>query len=362
MRFKTALLLFVQLLICVSIVAQTPRQTLVSEGDYIIKDFKFKSGETLPELKLHYRTIGSPTKDSAGVTRNAVLIMHGTGGASAQFLSAQFNVLFAPGQLLDATKYFIILPDAIGHGGSSKPSDGLRTKFPLYTYDDMVLAQYRVITEKLGVNHLRLVMGTSMGGMHTWVWGETYPDFMDALMPLASAPVEIAGRNRIMRKMIMDAIRNDPAWANGEYKTQPVQGLTAAQNILLLMGSAALPWQNQAGTRDAADKFYEDRVKAGVERSDANNMLYYFDASREYNPSPKLELIKAPLLAINSADDLINPPELGIMEKEIKRVKNGRFVLLPITDQTRGHGTHTVAAIWQNYLKELLEQTEARRN
>ena len=346
----------------ISTAAQTtpPRQTYPTpaEGDLVVKDFKFKSGDTLPELKLHYRTIGTPTKNSAGVVNNAVLIMHGTGGTGAQFLSAQFaNVLFGPGQLLDATKYFIILPDAIGHGGSSKPSDGLRTKFPHYTYDDMVLAQYKVITEKLGVNHLRLVTGTSMGGMHTWVWGETYPDFMDALMPLASAPVEIAGRNRVMRRMVMDAIRNDPAWENGDYKTQPIQGLTAAQNILLLMGSAALPWHAQAGSRDAADKFYSDQVKSGVARSDANDMLYYFDSSREYNPSPLLEAIKVPLFAINSADDLINPPELGIMEREIKRVKHGRYILLPITSETRGHGTHTIAAIWQGYLKELLEMT-----
>ncbi|PYS72877.1 MAG: hypothetical protein DMF69_06405 [Acidobacteria bacterium] len=333
-------------------------RTTVVEGDHAVKDFKFKSGETLPELKLNYRTIGTPTKDTNGVTNNAVLIIHGTGGTGAQFLSGQFaNVLFGPGQILDGTKYFIILPDAIGHGGSSKPSDGLHTKFPHYTYDDMVLAQYKVITEKLGVNHLRLVMGTSMGGMHTWVWGETYPDFMDALMPLASAPVEIAGRNRVMRRMIMEAIRNDPAWVNGEYKTPPVQGLIAAQNILLLMGSAALPWHNQAATRDAADKFYDDRVKSGVARTDANDMLYYFDSSREYNPSPLLESIKVPLFAINSADDLINPPELGIMEKEIKRVKKGRYILLPITSETRGHGTHTIAAIWQSYLKELLEMT-----
>ena len=250
------------------------------EGDYVVKDFKFKSGESLPELKLHYRTIGTPSKNSAGVVQNAVLIMHGTGGTGTQFLSPQFaNVLFGPGQLLDATKYFIILPDAIGHGGSSKPSDGLHAKFPHYNYYDMVLAQYKVITEKLGVNHLRLVMGTSMGGMHTWVWGETYPDFMDALMPLASAPVEIAGRNRIMRRMIMDAIRNDPAWNNGEYKTEPTQGLTAAENILLLMGSAALPWHKQAATRDAADKFYESRVKSGLVRTDANDMRSSFSTT-----------------------------------------------------------------------------------
>src|SRR6476661_8667911 len=256
-----------------SAVAQTaaPRTNYPApvEADFVVKDFKFKSGEILPELKLHYLTIGTPAKDNNGVVRNAVLIMHGTGGTGAQFLSPQFgNVLFGPGQLLDATKYFIILPDAIGHGGSSKPSDGLRTKFPHYNYDDMVLGQYRLVTEKLGVNHLRLVMGTSMGAMHTWVWGETYPDFMDALMPLASAPVEIAGRNRIMRKMIMDAIRNDPAWNNGEYKTQPVEGLAAAENILILMGSAPLVWHQQGATRDTADKFYEGRVKAGIASTD----------------------------------------------------------------------------------------------
>jgi homoserine O-acetyltransferase len=342
--------------------AQGTRQTNYPapvEGDFVVKDFHFRSGEMLPELRLHYRTIGTASRDAAGVVRNAVLIMHGTGGAGTQFLSQQFaGVLFGPGQLLDATRYFIILPDAIGHGGSSKPSDSLHAKFPHYTYDDMVGAQYKLITEKLGVNHLRLVMGTSMGGMHTWVWGETYPEFIDALMPLASAPVEIAGRNRIMRQMIMSAIRNDPAWNNGEYKTEPVQGLTSAENVLLLMGSAPLPWYKQAPTRDAADKFYEDRVKNAVARANANDMLYQFDSSREYNPAPSLDRIKVPLFAVNSADDLINPPELGVMEAEIKKVKQGRYILLPITDQTRGHGTHTIAAIWQGYLKELLAKTE----
>lgn len=328
------------------------------EGDYVIKDFRFRSGETLPELRIHYRTIGELKTNSSGVATNAVLIGHGTGGAGTQFLSAQFgNVLFGPGQLLDATKYFIILADGIGHGRSSKPSDGLHAKFPHYTYDDMVAAHYEVLTKKLGVNHLRLVMGTSMGGMQTWVWGETYPDFMDALMPLASLPVEIAGRNRIWRKMAMDAIRNDPEWQGGEYKTQPMRALNTAQDLLLLVGSAPLQWQKQAPTRDAADKFSEDRVKAAIARLDANDLLYQLDSSREYNPAPKLEAIKAPLIAINSADDFINPPELGIIEREIKRVKRGRFVLLPISDQTRGHGTHTIATIWQAYLKELLEAT-----
>jgi homoserine O-acetyltransferase/O-succinyltransferase len=328
------------------------------EGDFVIPNFHFRSGEVLPELKIHYRTIGTPKADGSGVVRNAVLIGHGTGGAGTQFLSPQFgNVLFGPGQLLDATRYFIILPDGIGHGRSSKPSDGLHARFPHYTYDDMVAAQYELLTSKLGVNHLRLVMGTSMGGMQTWVWGETYPDFMDALMPLASLPVEIAGRNRIWRRMAMDAIRNDPDWLGGDYKKQPLRALTAAENLLLLAGSAPLQWQKQAPTRDAADKYYEDRVQVAVARLDANDLLYQLDASREYNPSPKLEKIQAPLLAINSADDVINPPELGLMEREIKRVKRGRFILLPITDQTRGHGTHTLPAIWQGYLKELLDES-----
>lgn len=325
-------------------------------GDFVIRNFKFKSGEMLPELKLHYVTLGTPVRDLNGVVRNAVLIMHGTGGAGSQFLNGQFaGVLFGPGQLLDATKYFIILPDGIGHGKSSKPSDELHARFPHYTYDDMVAAQHQLLTDKLSVNHLRLVMGTSMGGMQTWVWGETYPDFMDALMPLASLPVEIAGRNRMMRKMIMDAIRNDPAWNDGQYRTEPQQGLTAAIDILLLMGSSPLQWQKAAPTREAADLFLAERIKNQLSHTDANDMLYQFDASREYNPAPQLESIKAPLIAINSADDLINPPELGIMEREIKRVKYGRYVLLPTSDETRGHGTHSLPVIWQQYLRELLD-------
>ncbi len=328
------------------------------QGDFLIRDFRFKSGEALPELKLHYTTVGTPVRDNAGIVRNAVLIMHGTGGAGNNFLTTQFaGVLFGSGQLIDATRYFIVLPDGIGHGASSKPSDNLHARFPHYTYDDMVRAQHQLLTEKLGVNHLRLVMGTSMGGMQTWVWGETYPDFMDALMPLASNPVEIAGRNRIMRRMIMDAIRSDPAWAGGDYKTEPQQGLTSAINILLLMGSAPLQWQKQAPTRDAADKFLAERLRGYLSRTDANDMLYQFDASREYDPSLKLESIKAPLVAINSADDMINPPELGLMEREIKRVRHGRYVLLPITDQTRGHGTHSLPAIWQQYLAGLLKES-----
>ena len=362
--------LFAALLLCaachVTVVAQgnangaqtaAPKYPAPVEGDFLIRDFRFQSGERLDELRLHYTTIGAAVRDERGLVRNAVLIMHGTGGAGNNFLSPQFaGVLFGPGGLLDATRYFIILPDGIGHGKSSKPSDGLRARFPHYTYDDMVGAQYRLLTERLGVNHLRLVMGTSMGGMQTWVWGETYPDFMDALLPLASLPVEIAGRNRMMRRMLMDAIRQDPAWNGGDYKSQPQQGLTAAINILLMMGSSPLQWQKQAPTRDEADNFYAERMKAQLQRTDANDMLYQFDASREYNPSPKLETIKAPLVAINSADDQVNPPELGIMEREIKRVKRGRYVLIPTSNETRGHGTHSLPALWGRHLSDCLNE------
>ena len=328
------------------------------EGDYVITNFHFRSGESLPELKMHYRTIGTLRTNSAGVAQNAVLIGHGTGGAGTSLLNPIFaNVLFGPGQLLDATKYFIILPDGIGHGKSSKPSDGLHMKFPHYTYDDMVEALHEVLTRKLGVNHLRLVMGTSMGGMQTWVWGEMYPDFMDALMPLASNPVEIAGRNRIWRFMAIEAIKNDPEWMGGEYKKQPMRALTTVEDLLLLAGSAPLFWQATAPTGAAAEKFYLDRFKPAVARLDANDLIYQLDASREYNPAPKLETIKAPLIAVNSADDFINPPELGMIEREIKRVKRGQFVMIPISEETRGHGTHTVAKIWQGYLKELLDES-----
>ena len=343
-------------LLSLSAMAQT--SLTPAQGDFVLRDFKFESGETLPELKLHYRTIGTPRRDAAGVVRNAVLILHGTGGSGAGFLSEQFaGVLFKPGQLLDVTRYFIILPDGIGHGQSSKPSDGLHARFPHYNYNDMVTAQYRLLTEGLGVNHLRLVMGTSMGGMHSWVWGEKYPDFMDALMPLASLPVQIAGRNRMTRRMVIDSIKNDPEWNNGEYKSQP-RGLRAAIYTLLFMTSSPLQWQKQAPTREAADRMFDDMVSRQLARADANDMLYAFDASRDYDPAPKLESIRAPLVAINSADDQVNPPELGILEREIKRVKRGRYVLIPISDRTRGHGTHSLPDIWKQHMAELFEESE----
>jgi homoserine O-acetyltransferase len=329
-----------------------------TEGDFTVRDFRFQDGESLPELRLHYRTLGSPHRGVRGLVDNAVLIMHGTGGSGSQFLSNQFaGVLFGPGALLDATKYYIILPDGIGHGKSSKPSDGLHAKFPHYGYIDMVTAQHRLLTDGLHVDHLRLVMGTSMGGMQTWLWGERYPDFMDALMPLASLPVQIAGRNRMTRRMVIDSIKNDPQWNNGEYKQQP-RGLTAAVYTLMMMSSSPLQWQKQAPTRDEADKMFDRLVESSVSRNDANDMLYQFDSSRDYDPQPGLEKITAPLLAINSADDQVNPPELGILEREIKRVARGRYILIPISDQTRGHGTHSLPAIWQQHLADLLKDSE----
>jgi homoserine O-acetyltransferase len=329
-----------------------------AEGDFTIKDFKFGTGETLPELKLHYRTMGTPRRDAAGVVRNAVLILHGTGGSGAGFLSQGFGgELFGAGQLLDATKYFIVLPDGIGHGKSSKPSNGLHARFPKYTYDDMVRAQYRLVTEGLGVNHLRLVMGTSMGAMHTWVWGYTYPDFMDALMPLASAPVQIAGRNRMIRQMIVGAIERDPEWKGGDYTAEPERGLADAIHFLMLMTSSPLQWQKAAPTREAADSFLVANTRRYAAHLDANDMIYAFEASRTYDPSPHLGAIRAPLLAINSADDQVNPPELGILEREIRRVKRGRAVVLPISDLTRGHGTHSLPALWKDQLERLLQES-----
>jgi homoserine O-acetyltransferase len=331
-----------------------------AEGDYAIRDFHFVSGEPLPVLNLHYRTLGAIHKNIKGHVDNAVLIMHGTGGAGTQFLQDRFaGELFGAGQPLDATKYFIVLIDDIGHGKSSKPSDGLHMKFPHYTYDDMVVAEYRVLTEKLKVDHLRLVMGTSMGGMHTWLWGETYPDFIDALMPLASLPVQIAGRNRMMRRMYMDSIRNDPEWNDGDYTKQP-RGLADAIHILIIMGSSPLQMQKDAPDRDSADKYLEDRVARLMKEDDANDCLYQIDSSRDYNPQPKLATIRAPLLAVNSADDQINPPELGILEREIKNVPHGRAVVIPVSDATHGHGTHTWAAVWKDELVKLLQESEPK--
>jgi homoserine O-acetyltransferase/O-succinyltransferase len=338
--------------------AQTVPQLPVEEHDYIAHDFHFKSGETLPELRLHYRTLGKPAKDASGRVTNAVLILHGTGGTGQTFLRPQFaGVLFGPGQLLDVSRYFIILDDGIGHGGSSKPSDGMHARFPSYDYDDMVAAQHEMLEKGLGVNHLRLILGTSMGCMHSWVWGETYPDFMDAMMPLACLPVQIAGRNRIWRKMVIDGIRTDPEWKGGDYTSQPRAGIEIAEDFLLIAGLAPIPAQAAYPTRDAADKYLDEYRAQPSTTLDANDMLYAVNSSRNYDPSAQLAKITVPVMHVNSADDFINPPDLGIAEQKIKEVKNGKFVLIPASAQTHGHGTHTWAAIWQQYLKELLEKS-----
>jgi homoserine O-acetyltransferase/O-succinyltransferase len=329
-----------------------------TEGDYTIHDFKFASGETLPELRIHYRTIGKLEKDAQGKTLNAVLIMHGTTGSGAQFIRPEFaGELFGKDQPLDATKFFIALPDGIGHGQSSKPSDDMHAKFPRYGYVDMVEAQYRLLTDGLDIKHARLVMGTSMGGMHTWLWGESHPDFMDALMPLASLPTQISGRNRAWRRIIIDAIRNDPAWKGGDYETQPPSLRTAAE-MLWFMSSNPVLRQKEAPTLAKTDEVLDKFVADITKGDDANDVLYALEASRDYDPGPNLEKIRAPLLAINSADDLINPPELGILEREIKRVPRGRAVVMPLSDKTRGHGSHTMAALWKDELVKLLKKTE----
>src|SRR6267143_2319328 len=355
---SSSIRIFALLLFCAANTLRAADYPAPAEADYTIRNFKFNSGESLPELRIHYRTLGKPEKDAQGKTRNAVLIMHGTTGSGAQFIRPEFaGELFGKYQPLDATKFFIVLPDGIGHGKSSKPSDGMHTKFPRYGYIDMVEAQYRLLTDGLGVNYARLVMGTSMGGMHPWLWGELHPEFMDALMPLASLPTQISGRNRAWRRMIIDAIRSDPAWTDGEYKTPPPSLRTAAE-MLWFMSSNPVLRQKEAPaltkTDEALDKFVADIVKA----DDANDVLYALEASRDYDPGPNLEKIRAPLLAINSADDLINPPELGILEREIKRVASGRATVIPFSDKTRGHGSHTIATLWKDELAKLLKESE----
>lgn len=328
------------------------------EADFVVKDFKFASGETLPELRVHYRTVGAPVRDAQGVVCNAVLITHGTTGSGAQFIRPEFaGELFGPGQLLDAAKYFIVLPDGIGHGRSSKPSDGLHAGFPRYGYRDMVEAQYRLLVDGLGVAHARLVMGTSMGGMHTWLWGELHPDFMDALMPLASLPTQISGRNRVWRRLIIDAIRGDPKWQGGDYSEQPPSLRTAAE-MQWLMGSNPILRVQDAPTLAQSDAVIDAFVANYVKTSDANDVLYAVEASHDYDPGPGLEKIQAPLVAVNSADDLINPPELGILEREIGRVPHGRRVMIPLSPQSRGHGSHTMARLWADELSALLRATE----
>jgi homoserine O-acetyltransferase len=339
---------------CVQL-AQAASYPAPAEGDYAIRDFAFASGEVLPELKLHYTTVGSPALDETDRVTNAVLILHGTGGRGGVFLTEQFaGTLFGPGQPLDAKRYYLILPDSIGAGKSSKPSDGLRARFPHYTYEDMVRAQYQLVLDKLRVNHLRLILGASMGCMHAWLWAETYPYFMDALLPMACLPAPIAGRNRMQRRLIMDAIRNDPEWRNGDYDKQP-RGLTTALQINFIGTASAEKLQRRAPTAADADKLMDEWVRERLATTDANDYLYQWDASRVYDPGPGLEKIRAEVVAVNSADDEVNPPELGIMEREIARVRHGRYMLIPAGGKTIGHRTFYVTELWQAILPELLE-------
>src|SRR5262245_39092603 len=323
------------------------------EADWVARDFRFHTGEVMPELRLHYRTIGDPSGEP-------VLILHGTGGSGANFLTSNFaGELFGAGQPLDANKYFIVLPDAIGAGKSDKPSNGLRTKFPKYNYDDMVEAQYRLVTEGLGLRRLRLVLGNSMGGMHTWLWGEKYPDFMDALVPMASQPTAMASRNWMLRRMMIEVIRSDPEWNDGNYTTQPRSLRLARTFFSIATSGGTLGYQKRAPTREAADRFVDERLAEPL-ATDANDVIYQYDAARDYDPSGRLERITAALLAINSADDERNPPETGLTERALKRVKNGRLYLIPASEDTRGHATTGMAKFWSQQLQQLL-QTAPRR-
>jgi len=349
-RFAT--LLFA-LVICSSLPALGANYPEPKQGDWVARDFRFHTGEVLPELKLHYRTIGAPTGEP-------VLILHGTGGSGANFLTRDFaDELFGPGQPLDANRYYIILPDALGTGQSGRPSDGMRAKFPRYNYDDMVLAQYRLVTEGLGVKHLRLVIGNSMGGMQTWIWGVRYPEFMDALVPMACLPVAMSGRNWMLRRMLTQSIRNDPEWNNGNYTTQP-----RAMQTHLLYFSLATSGGNQALSKQAPNAAKGDEIiarrLAEPFRGDANDVLFQWESSFDYDPSPGLDRIQAAVVAINSADDERNPFDLGVMEREIKRIKNARYVLIPASPETRGHGTTGAARFYKQNLAELLQQAPRR--
>jgi homoserine O-acetyltransferase len=330
------------------------------EADFVIKDFQFRSGESLPQLRLHYRTLGMPRRDASGAIVNAVLILHGTGGSGAQFLSPQFaDELFHPGQLLDVGRFFLILPDDIGHGGSSRPSEGAHMRFPKYDYADMVEAEHRLVVEGLGVKQLRLLVGTSMGCMHAFLWAETWPQGARALMPMACLPAPLVGRNRLWRRMVIEAIEADPAWQGGDYGAQPTAGVREAEDLLVIAGGAPHQMQVQLGSIEAIEAYMTGPEAKARGTVDANNLIYALDASRDYDPSSGLERITAPVMWINSADDFINPPELGIAEKMAPRMKRGRFVLLPISAATHGHGTHTWAAAWRPYLAQLLAESEA---
>ena len=357
MRKRLFVIAAVSVLVATTATAQAPPAWPTQDGTFSMADFHFGSGETLPQLRLHYLTLGKPHTDQSGHTDNAVLLLHGTGGDAHSLLNPLFaNVLFGPGQPLDITRYFLILPDDIGHGTSSKPSDGLHSRFPHYDYDDMVRSQHAMLLDGIRIDHLRLILGTSMGCMQSFIWGETYPGFADALASLACLPTTLAGRNRMMRYMAIQAIKQDPQWLNGEYRSQPLQGLRTANELLFVMGSSPLQLQQLAPTRAAAESYIDNHLRIALAATDANDLIYYLDASRNYDPGPHLDRIGVPVLYINSADDFINPPELGIAQKLATKMPRCRFILIPTSAATRGHGTHTEAALYQDYLRQLLQQ------
>jgi homoserine O-acetyltransferase/O-succinyltransferase len=361
MALRSILVAFA-LLLATPAVAQTPSpqpRWQTAEHDFIARGVTFESGETLDEVRIHYATLGRPHRNRRGEIDNAVMLLHGTGGSGRQFLAPQFaDELFAPGQPLDIARYWIILPDNIGHGRSSKPSDGLRMRFPQYDYDDMVALQHRLLTQGLRVQRVRLILGTSMGCMHAFVWGETHPDFAQALMPLACEPIEIAGLNRMWRQALIDGIRNDPAWANGEYQTQPTQGLRTAASLLAIAGAAPLYFQEQWPTRQAATAEIRARIERSMASADANDMLYQFESSRNYNPWPNLERITTHMMWVNSADDFINPRNFAYPQQAVARMgANARFRMIEESTETRGHGTHTWARFWRQDLEELLARS-----
>jgi homoserine O-acetyltransferase len=336
--------------------AEWPNQ---HEGDFIIKDFRFKSGETLAELKLHYTTLGTPRRNAAGDITNAVILLHGTSSdGKAWLMPSLADELFVPGAPLDAAQYFIVLPDGIGRGGSSKPSDGLRAKFPHYRYDDIVASEHRLITEGLGIKHLRLVMGSSMGGMHTWMWGYMYPDLMDGLIPIASQPIQISGRNWMQRRIALEAIRQDPGWNNGNYEKNPTQWTVTAP-YGFLQTENVVQIQAMAPSREAGDELYRKLLEEAKKR-DANDTLWGIEAVMDYNPTPHLANIKARLMAINSGDDETNPPQIASTEREIKRIPNARYVLIPASEDTHGHFTHLRAAFWKQHVAKFLTELEER--
>lgn len=354
----TRLLALLLLLCAAPAAAQTDWAARLTEGDVILPDFRFRSGETLPELRIHYATLGTPHRDARGNIDNAVMVLHGTGGSGRQFLQPQFaDELYGPGQPLDLARFYVILPDGIGHGRSSKPSDGLRMRFPHYDYDDMVEAQ-RLMLGRLGVARLRLLMGTSMGCMHGFVWAEAHPEMLRAIMPMACLPVEIAGHNRMWRRMAVEGIRRDPAWAEGNYAAQPILGLRTAVSLLQVAGFAPLYLQRAYPTRETAEPYIVERVERDIATRDANDLIYQLEASRTYNPLPNLERIRTPITWVNSADDFINPPDYGIAEAAARRMPTARYVLIPASAETRGHGTHTWARFWQAELIDLLVRTE----